>query len=94
MSSKGEATVFQFWPGAQNEQVDANSFSSTGEGMAKEMGLLFSSSVSQRNSSFFFGIKKSSVKLSLVFRRPKIILDLAIFLIFRASTSKYFAQEN
>lgn len=49
---------------------------------------------SLREIPAFFGIKKSSVKLSLVFRRPKIILDLAIFLICRASTSKYFAQEN
>lgn len=49
---------------------------------------------SLREIPAFFGIKKSSVKLSVVFRRPKIILDLAIFLICRASTSKYFAQEN
>lgn len=49
---QGEAAVFQFWPGAHNEQVEANSFSSTGEGRVKEMGLLFPSSVSQRSSTF------------------------------------------
>lgn len=62
--------MFQSWPGAHNEQVEANSFSSIGEGRIKEMGLLFPSSVSQRSSTFSWKHIQFLVKLSLVFERP------------------------
>lgn len=76
ISSEREATLFQCWPGAHNEQVDTNGFSSTGEGRVKETGLLFPFSVSQRSSTFSY-----SVKISLVLggHYAKVILDLAIF---------------
>lgn len=66
---KGSHCVFQSWPGAHNEQVEANSFSSIGEGRIK-MGLLFPSSASQRRSTFSWKHIQFLVKLSLVFERP------------------------
>lgn len=71
---QGEAAIFQFWPGAHNEQVEANSFSSTGEGRVKEMGLLFPSSASQRSSTFSWTDSSLSMGLLQIGSTQKVTL--------------------